>query len=99
MKNLIALFLVLMPVCLSSQNIDADILKSIHSPEPLPSDDFFRFVSDANFYVYVGTRVTMAIVGLAGRNNELLVDAAAMAAATAVAYGVAVGLQYPVNRD
>lgn len=99
MKKLIALFLVLMPVCLASQNIDLDILKSIHSPEPLPSDDFFRFVSDANFYVYVGTPVTMAVVGLASRDNELLIDAAAMAAATAVAYGVALGFKYTVKRE
>ncbi len=99
MKKLIALFLVLMPVCLASQNIDLDILKSIHSPEPLPSDNFFRFVSDANFYVYVGTPVTMAVVGLASRDNELLIDAAAMAAATAVAYGVALGFKYTVKRE
>jgi membrane-associated phospholipid phosphatase len=99
MKKLIALFLVLMPVSLSSQNIDVDILRSIHSPEPLPSDDFFRFVSDANFYVYVGTPVTMAVVGLAGHDDELLRDAAAMAAATAVAYGVALGFKYTVKRE
>ncbi len=99
MKKLIALFLVLIPISLSSQNIDVDILKSIHSPEPLPSDDFFRFVSDANFYVYVGTPVTMAVVGLAGHDNELLRDAAAMAAATAVAYGVALGFKYTVKRE
>lgn len=99
MKKLIALLLVLIPISLSSQNIDVDILRSIHSPEPLPSDDFFRFVSDANFYVYVGTPVTMAVVGLAGRDNELLRDAAAMAAATAVAYGVALGFKYTVKRE
>jgi len=99
MKKLIALFLVLMPISLSSQNIDVDILRSIHSPDPLPSDDFFRFVSDANFYVYVGTPVTMAVVGLAGHDNELLRDAAAMAAATAVAYGFALGFKYTVKRE
>jgi undecaprenyl-diphosphatase len=99
MKKFIAILLVLVPVSLSSQNIDVDILKAIHSPEPLPSDDFFRFMSDANFYVYVGTPVTMAVVGLARKDNELLRDAAAMAAGTAIAYGVALGFKYTVKRD
>lgn len=99
MKKIIALLLVLVPISMSSQNIDVDILKSIHSPEPLPSDDFFRFVSNANFYVYVGTPVTMAVVGLARHDNELLRDAAAMAAGTAVAYGITLGLKYTVKRD
>jgi len=99
MKKFIAILLVLVPVSMSSQNIDVDILKAIHSPEPLPSDDFFRFMSDANFYVYVGTPVTMAVVGLARKDNELLRDAAAMAAGTAVAYGVALGFKYTVKRE
>lgn len=99
MKKFIAILLVLVPVSLSSQNIDVDILKAIHSPEPLPSDDFFRFMSDANFYVYVGTPVTMAVVGLARKDNELLRDAAAMAAGTAVAYGIALGFKYTVKRE
>ena len=51
MKKLIALLVILMPMSLFSQNMDVDILKSIHSPEPLPSDDFFRFVSNSNIYV------------------------------------------------
>ncbi len=99
MKKFIAILLVLVPVSMSSQNIDVDILKAIHSPEPLPSDDFFRFMSDANFYVYVGTPFTMAVVGLARKDNELLRDAAAMAAGTAVAYGVALGFKYTVRRE
>ena len=41
----------------------------------------------------------MAVVGLVGHDNELLGNAAAMAAGTAVAYGVALGLKYTVKRD
>src|SRR5665647_3682459 len=99
MKKLVALFLLIMPMSLFSQNIDVDILKTIHSPEPLPSDDFFRFVSDANMYVIAGTPVTMAVVGLASHDDELLRNAAMMAAGTAVSYGLALGLKYTVKRD
>jgi len=99
MKKLVALFLVVIPLSLSSQGLDYDILKAIHNPDPLPSDDFFRFVSNANVYVYCGTPVTLAIVGLATDNDDMLLDAAFMAAGTAVSYGITVGLKYTVKRD
>ena len=91
--------LLVIPMSLLSQNIDIDILKAIHSPEPLPSDDFFRFISNSNMYVYIGTPVTLAVVGLAGHDNELLRDAAVMAVGTAVSYGITAGLKYAVKRD
>ena len=99
MKKLIAVLLLLMPICLFSQNIDVDILKAIHNPEPVSSDGFFRFVSDANIYVITGTPVTMAIVGLASHDDEVLRNAVTMAAGTAVSYGIALGLKYTVKRD
>ena len=99
MKKLVALLLILMPMSLFSQNLDVDMLKAIHSPDPLPSDDFFRFVSNANIYVVAGTPVTMAVVGLASKDDELLRNAAVMAAGTAVSYGLALGLKYTVKRD
>ncbi len=99
MKKVIALFLVVIPLSLSSQGLDYDILKAVHNPDPLTSDGFFRFVSDANFYVYCGTPVTLAIVGLATDNDDMLLDAAFMAVGTAVSYGITVGLKYTVRRD
>ena len=99
MKKLVALLLIIMPMSLFSQNLDVDILKAIHSPDDLPSDDFFRFVSNANIYVVAGTPVTMAVVGLASKDDELLRNAAVMAAGTAVSYGLALGLKYAVKRD
>jgi len=99
MKKLITLLLVLMPVSLFSQNIDVDILKTIHSPDPRSSDDFFKVASNVNIYVVAGTPVTMAVVGLASHDDELLRNAAVMAAGTAVSYGLALGLKYTVKRD
>ncbi len=99
MKKLIAFLLLLIPIGLFSQNIDVDILKAIHNPEPVSSDGFFRFVSDANIYVITGTPVTLAIVGLASHDDEALRNAVTMAAGTAVSYGIALGLKYTVKRD
>ena len=99
MKKLITLLFLVIPMSLFSQNIDVDILKAIYSPEPLPSDGFFRFISNSNMYVYIGTPVTMAVVGLAGHDNELLRNAAVMAVGTAVSYGITAGLKNIVKRD
>jgi len=98
-RKLIALLLLLIPISLFSQNIDVDILKAIHNPEPVPSDGFFRFVSDASIYVITGTPVTMAIAGFAKDDNEIIRNACMMAAGTAVSYGIALGLKYAVKRD
>ena len=99
MKKLAVLLLFVIPISLFSQNIDVDILRAIHNPEPVSSDGFFRFVSDANIYVITGTPVTLAIVGLASHDNKVLRNAAVMAAGTAVSYGIALGLKYTVKRD
>ena len=99
MKKLVAILLLFMPIGLFSQNIDFDMLKSIHNPEPVSSDGFFRFVSDANIYVITATPVTMAIVGLASQDHEVFRNAVTMAAGTAVSYGIALGLKYTVKRD
>ena len=99
MKKLISLLLFLVPIALFSQNIDIKTLRAIHSPEAQPSDDFFKAVSNSNIYVITGVPVTMAIVGLAKHDDEILRNAAVMAAGTAVTYGIALGLKYTVKRD
>ena len=99
MKKLIALLLFLMPISLFSQNIDIKILRAINSPETLPSDGFFRVVSNSNIYVITGVPVSMAIVGIAGHDNELLRNACVTAAGTAITYGIAAALKYSVKRE
>ncbi len=84
---------------LFSQNIDIKTLRAIQSPEAQPSDDFFKAVSNSNIYVITGVPVTMAIVGLAKHDDEILHNAAVMAAGTAVTYGIALGFTYTVKRD
>jgi membrane-associated phospholipid phosphatase len=99
MKKLIGLLLLLIPIALFSQNIDIKTLRAINSPETLPYDGFFKVVSNSNIYVITGVPVTMAIVGLAGHDDELLRNACVMAAGTAITYGIALGLKYTIKRD
>jgi undecaprenyl-diphosphatase len=99
MKKNIALLLLLIPMFLYSQNIDIEWLRAINSPEALPSDGFFRVVSNSNIYVITGVPVTMAIAGFAGHDDELIRNACVIAAGTAITYGIALGLKYTVKRD
>ena len=99
MKKLIALLSLAIPISLSSQNIDIRLLRNFNSPDDLPSDEFFRAVSDANIYVITGVPVTMAIAGLATHDKDLLKNAGFMAAGTAINYGITAALKYTVNRE
>jgi membrane-associated phospholipid phosphatase len=99
MKRLFAIMVLLMPFVLFSQNIDIRILRAINSPEPLPSDGFFKAVSNSNIYISAGVPVTMAIAGLIGQDNELLRNAAVIAAGSVVNEGLKYAIKHTVNRD
>jgi undecaprenyl-diphosphatase len=99
MKNkIIILLLLLIPISLFSQNIDFRILHSINSPQVLPSDGFYRFISNSDMYVITGVPVTMAIVGLVDGDNKLLRNAGVIATGTIINLGITAGLKYLVKR-
>lgn len=50
-KRLLILFLLFLPVSLSSQNLDIRILRSLNSSQPLSSDNFFQLVSNSDAYL------------------------------------------------
>ena len=98
MKKLIALFSLLIPMSLFSQNIDIELLRKIYSPDDLPSDQFFRVASDANKYVISGVPVTMAVAGLVTHDMEMLKNAGFMAAGTVINNGITQALKHTINR-
>ena len=101
MKRLCLLLLLLVPFTLFSQsknNIDFRILHSINNPQPLPSDGFYRFMSNSDMYIITGVPVTMAIIGLADGDDKLLRNAGVMASGTIINLGVTAGLKYLVKR-
>ncbi len=99
MKKPIALLLLLIPISIFSQNIDIKILRAINSPEALSSDGFFKVVSNSNIFVITGVPVTMAIVGSAEHDDELLRNAVVTAAGTAITYGITAAVKYTVKRE
>lgn len=82
-----------------SQNADIQILRSINSPETLPSDRFFRFMSNSDAYISLGIPATMGAVGLIKNNDKLFRNACVTMAAIGVNEAVTAILKYSVNRE
>jgi membrane-associated phospholipid phosphatase len=99
------LFGVLIPIIillntqLSSQGLDITILRAINSPEDLPSDGFFRFISNSEPYIIFAVPVGMSAAGFIKHDDNLSGNAFADLAALAVSGGVTIALKYAVNRE
>jgi membrane-associated phospholipid phosphatase len=99
LKKIIFLFLLALASQSKAQNWDIELLRAINSPETLPSDDFFRFVSNSDAYIALGIPAGMGLTGLAKHNESLLRNACAAFAAIGVNTAVTEALKYTVNRD
>jgi membrane-associated phospholipid phosphatase len=96
---LILISIILLNPHLNSQNLDIEILRAINSPGVLPSDDFFRFVSNSEPYIMSAVPVGMAIAGFVKHDKALLRNGYTGVAAIAINGGVTLILKYSVNRD
>jgi membrane-associated phospholipid phosphatase len=98
-RRIFFILILLLPVAGYSQNLDIRLLRSIYTPEPLASDDFFRFTSSSEVYVAVGIPVGMAVAGLISDDRDLFRNACVSLAAAAISSAVTNGLKYSINRD
>jgi len=98
-KTYIFLIIFLFPGNVFSQNPDIRLLRSINSPESLPSDRFFIFISDSHVYLEVGVPVSVGVVGFIKHDNQMKREAVEMMAATIVNFGITTALKYSINRE
>lgn len=96
-RRLVWVFL-LIPATICSQNADIEILRSIHSSETLPTDQYFSFVSDTYSGVSIGVPLTLGIVGLITDNDEMFENSLEIAASTAISLGSTFILKYVTDR-
>lgn len=82
-----------------SQGLDIRILRAINSPEPLPSDRFFRFISDSHGYVAAVIPVATGVAGFIRHDELTKRKALEMSEAILVDIGIAQALKYIINRD
>ncbi|MDP4222085.1 MAG: phosphatase PAP2 family protein [Bacteroidota bacterium] len=97
-RKILIILLLILPVEAVAQNPDIRILRAIYSPETLPSDRFFRFVSNSNTYFITGVPAGMMIAGVAKNDKELIDNAIASIGAAVVNLGITAALKYTVNR-
>ena len=97
--SLIFIILISLNSQLNSQNLDIEILRAINSPEELPSDDLFRFISNSEPYIMFAVPAGMATAGYINHDKTLIRNAYAGLAAIAVNGGITLILKYSVNRD
>jgi len=81
-----------------AQNLDIRILRSLNSPEELPSDRFFQFVSNSAGSLVVGIPVIMGTTALIKHDDRLLRNSCVTLAAVAVNSVITLALKYPINR-
>lgn len=86
-------------VSLFSQNIDITLLRAINSPETLPSDEFFQFISNSDAYLVIGIPVGMATLGLIKKDDQLFRNACVTISATIVCSGITNALKYTIDRQ
>jgi membrane-associated phospholipid phosphatase len=97
--GIIVLLTLILNIQLSSQNIDIEILRAINSPEDLPSDDFFRFVSNSEPYIMFAVPLAMSGAGLLRHDKTLMRNGYTGLASIAICGGITFALKYAINRD
>jgi membrane-associated phospholipid phosphatase len=96
--RLIIILIVVSNVSLSSQNLDIEILRAINSPYDLPSDDFFRFISNSETFVLFAVPASMFTKGYIMHDDKLIRNAYTGLAASVASGGLTLALKYIVDR-
>jgi len=98
-KRILLFVLLIVSVNLNSQNLDIRLLRSFNSQETLPSDMFFRFMSNSEIYFVLGVPATITTTGFIKDNKEMVRNAVVVIAAQAINSGITLALKYSLNRD
>jgi len=102
-RNLVVIILIITFFCSTgdtlAQNADIRLLRSLNSPELLPSDGFFRFISDSHGYFVASIPITLGAAGFIKRDDDLKNKALEMAVSAVVNLGITTAIKYVVNRE
>jgi len=98
-RRLFVLYCLLVSLApLSAQNIDIELLRSIHTPSTLSTDPTFQFISDTHYIVCLGVPLGLGIAGLIERDEDLCVQAVEIGVASAINLGVSHLLKASIDR-
>ena len=102
MKHLSLIYLplsLLMHISLNGQNVDIRLLRTFNTSVQLPSDDFFRFVSNTEPYIVTIMPVAIGGYGLIRHDEKLFRNGCVIASASLICAGITNILKYSINRD
>ena len=99
MRYLFISFLLLISIGGFAQNLDVRILDRINSPNNLPSDKFYKFMSNTNTEVNIAVPVGLAIAGFVQNDKKMIRSSGVIAASTILNLGLTMGLKYTINRQ
>ncbi|MBK8882350.1 MAG: phosphatase PAP2 family protein [Bacteroidales bacterium] len=97
--SFVLVLIILLNARLGSQNPDIELLRAINSPEDLPSDGFFRFISNSEPYIMFAVPLGMSTAGFIRHDYTLKRNGYTGLAAIAVCGGITIVMKYAINRD
>ena len=99
MRYLLISLLLLISMGGFAQNLDVRILDRINSPNNLPSDKFFKFMSNSSLEVVIAAPVGFALAGYWGNDKQMLRNSGVIATSAILNIGITMGLKYAINRE
>jgi len=97
-RLLLLCLLFVMGLTAPAQNLDIDMLKTIHTPAPLAYDPYMSFISDSHYAVCVGVPLGLGLAGLIERDEALVMDAVEVGVASAINLGLTHLVKNSLNR-
>ena len=97
--KLTAFILLFVTGSVCAQNLDIHILRYLNTPDKLPSDKFFQFVSNSAVFLDIGVPVGIVTTGLIKHDDQTIRKACVAIAAAAISSGITVAVKYSVNRS
>jgi membrane-associated phospholipid phosphatase len=98
-RFLLIIFLAFFTGNVFSQNLDIRILRNLNSAAALPSDGFFRFVSNSDAVISLGVPAAIFAAGLIKHDDALKRSGFFTIAAVGISSGITLALKYTINRD
>jgi membrane-associated phospholipid phosphatase len=82
-----------------SQNLDIRILRAVNSSGNLPSDNFFRFVSNSDGWLVIGIPLAVGSAGFIKHDKTLVRNGVVILTSVALSGGITVIMKYTIKRD
>lgn len=99
MRKIFFFVFVLISFCTNAQNTDIEWLNKINSPDPKPSDTYWKITSASDAPISIATPVTLFTVGLIKKDETLKKNGILSGITFLTSTGITMGLKYSIKRE